>query len=41
MSGMNVVGEWVCRPDLNLSWPRGETEPPITLIVGSTALSAS
>ena len=41
MSGMNVVGEWVSRPVLGRSMPRGETAPPMTRMVGTAAFSAS
>ena len=38
---MNAVGECVCRAAFALSWPRGESAPPITLMSGETDLSAS
>ena len=38
---MKVVGEWVGRAERGLSAPRGETEPPITVTPGATALIAS
>ena len=40
-SGMNVAGECVGRAAFGRSCPRGETAPPITLISGETAFSAS
>jgi hypothetical protein len=38
---MNVVGEWEGRMPNGLSVPRGESEPPQTVITGETAFSAS
>ena len=41
MSAMKAVGEWVGRMPAGSSLPRGESAPPITSTVGSTAFTAS
>ena len=38
---MKRVGEWVGRARVGLSLPRGASEPPITIVLGATALIAS
>ncbi len=38
---MNAVGECVGRVERGLSPPRGETEPPITVVSGAADLTAS
>ena len=38
---MKTVGEWVSRPVPGRSIPRGDSAPPNTLTVGSTAFTAA